>query len=162
VLANLFGRGPQELVKGHARGEAFESRTWLWENQVVDAVAAYLGNAGWTILEKRETRQHGIDILAEKGGETLAVEAKGGGSSNPKSSRYGKPFVWKQKCSSVATAVLSALREVSRGQHRAAIAVPDDAEYRRLIKSILPPLQSLDIEVYFVAADWSVSTALGG
>jgi Holliday junction resolvase-like predicted endonuclease len=53
----------------------------LTENDVVDAVARHLTSDGWNILQTRTTLQQGIDILAQKDNETLAIEAKGGGSA---------------------------------------------------------------------------------
>ena len=112
--------------------------------------------AGWEIKSSCNTIQRGIDICAERGGVTLAVEAKGGGSSKPGTARYGKPFTTDQKGKHVAVAVLTALCVTSNGQHQAALAFPDDGEHLRLIEEIRPALQRLNIKVYFVGADWSV------
>jgi hypothetical protein len=87
---------------------------------------------------------------------TLAVEAKGGSSSKPGTSRDGKPFTPNQKRSHVAVAVLTALRETSSGRYRTAIAFPNDPAHLRLIEKIWPVLQKLSIDVYFVAQDKSV------
>ena len=69
-----------------------ESAEFITENEVVEAVAGYLSNNGWEIVATCTTAQRGVDILAKRNGETLAVEAKGAGSATPESRRYGKPF----------------------------------------------------------------------
>jgi hypothetical protein len=104
--------------------------------------------------------QQGIDICAERNGVTLAVEAKGGGSSKPGSAKYGKPFDTGQKRSHVAVAVLTALGVASAGKQQAAIAFPDDSAHVRLIKGIWPALQKLNIGVYLVSPDKSVKTGI--
>jgi len=133
-----------------------DPETWLTENEIVEAVAEHLKRSGWEIRQTCNTTQHGVDILAARGEFTLAIEAKGGGSSKPGSHRYGMPFDAKQKRSHVAVAVLAALGELSRGQHRAALAFPDDPRHLRLIEEIWPALQKLGIDVYFVGPDKSV------
>jgi hypothetical protein len=134
----------------------YESATWLTENDLVGAVKEHLLATGWDIRQVSLTNQHGIDILAARGSETLAVEVKGGGSSKPETARYGKPFTRNQKRSHVAVAVLTALRETSRGDNKAAIALPDDREHVRLIEEIWPALRKLDVGVYLVAPDRAV------
>src|ERR1700727_2190606 len=109
----------------------------LTENDVVDAVARHLKTEGWT-CETKTTIQRGIDILAERSGESLAIEAKGGGSARVGTARYGKEFDGKQKRSHVAVALLTAVQVLSDGKHRAALAFPDDIQHSRLISRIAP------------------------
>ena len=135
-----------------------QPETWLTENDVVAAVSTHLSEAGWEIRQTRSTNQHGIDIVAERNSQTLAIEAKGGGSSKAGSRRYGKKFTKGQKRSHVAMAVLTALREASGGQHKAAIALPNDPEHTQLVEAIWPALRRLNIEIYSVAPDRSVTT----
>ena len=125
----------------------------LTENNVVEAVAAHLQDAGWRILQVCSTKQQGIDILAERQGERLAVEAKGGGSGTPGTRRYGSPFTNNQKHSHVAVALLTAARVVSEGNYGAGIALPNDKEHSLLIKQIWPALKMLGIRVFFVDSD---------
>lgn len=47
------------------------------EQVVVDAVCAWLRADGWTV----RTEVHWVDVLAERGGRTLMIEAKGSTSS---------------------------------------------------------------------------------
>jgi hypothetical protein len=133
-----------------------EPKCWLTENEVVEAVAEHLRKAGWEQLRTCNTMQRGIDICAERGGVSLAVEAKGGGSSKPGTAKYGQPFSTGQKRSHVAVALLTALAVASRGKQQAAMAFPGDTGHLELIKEIEPALQRLNIAVYFVAPDKSV------
>ena len=130
----------------------------LTENQVVEAVASYLKSHGWQIRRTSTGRQRGFDVLAKRHGRSLAVEAKGGGSGTKGTRRYGKPFTSNQKRSHVGMALLSAAQIVSKGEHNAAIAVPDDPEHRKLVTRIGPVLKRLGITVYLVAPDMSVVT----
>jgi hypothetical protein len=127
----------------------------LTENDVVDAVARHLTAEGWT-CETKTTIQRGIDILAERNGESLAIEAKGGGSARAGTARYGKGFNGNQKRTHVAVALLTAVQVINDGKHRAALAFPDDSQHSRLISKIASVLRRLDIAVYFVRTDRTV------
>ena len=131
----------------------------LTENDIVDCVAEYLKNQGWTILQTQTTLQQGIDVLAEKGDEKLAVEAKGEGSARPGTARYGQHFDAKQKRSHVAVALLTAIQVLSDGKYKAGLAFPDDKEHARLITRILPTLNALGIRVFLVRPDRTVYLA---
>jgi hypothetical protein len=62
---------------------------WYWEGNVVEAIAQFLAQGGWTIISKADTRskERGVDIHARKDGATLLVEAKGFPSKNYRDSR---------------------------------------------------------------------------
>lgn len=80
----------------------------LTVNDVVDAVVKHLQKNGWHIERTSSTSERGHDILAKKGKTMLAVEAKGGKSSKPGTSRYGKSFDSGQKRAHVAVALYKA------------------------------------------------------
>jgi hypothetical protein len=52
---------------------------WFWEGNVQAIVVNYLAATGWSIrrVAKTETREHGVDIEADRRGEKLLVEVKG-------------------------------------------------------------------------------------
>ena len=131
----------------------------LTENDVVEAVAHHLRQAGWVVLQTRTTSQHGIDILAEKDGQKLAIEAKGGGSAKAGSARYGLHFTPNQKRTHVAVAILKALQTLCEGGCQVGIAVPNDTEHLRLISGVLPSLTLLKILVFLVGSDRTVRLA---
>lgn len=64
----------------------------LTENEVVNATCKEIKNEGYTINQQLSTIQKGIDIVAEKNGIKIYIEAKGGTSSKVGTNRYGKPF----------------------------------------------------------------------
>lgn len=128
----------------------------LTENDVIDAVCAELSRHGWIIKSTATTRQRGDDIVAQKDGRTLIVEAKGATSSKPGSARHGVEFNGGQVHSHVAVAVLRALRVASIGVARAGLAFPDNLHHRRELESVKPALDQLGITVFWVGSVHSV------
>ena len=57
---------------------------WYWEGNVVEAIARFLAQDGWTIVGKADThsKERGVDIQATRHGQTLLLEAKGYPSNN--------------------------------------------------------------------------------
>jgi hypothetical protein len=43
-------------------------KDWFWEGNVVETLARYLSNEGWTILSRADTysKQQGVDIHAHR------------------------------------------------------------------------------------------------
>ncbi len=131
----------------------------LTEEDVIKAVASHLERHGWTIRNTSRTNQRGIDILAEKRGKMLAIEAKGGTSNRPGSARFGLSFTKSQKLDHVSKALYTATRAAISGDHQGGIAVPADEEHKRLIQNILPALKTLDIAAFLVEEDRTVRKA---
>ena len=131
----------------------------LTENEIVEAVAAYLRKTGWEILHTKTTIQQGIDILAQKDGRKLAVEAKGGGSAKPGSARFGLHFTANQKRTHVAVALLKAMQTKCEESCEVGVALPDDLEHTRLISTVLPALVAMNICVFLVGSDRTVHLA---
>jgi len=82
----------------------------LNENDVVKAVCSHLERGGYVIRQRCTTKQHGIDIIAQKEtGKRLLIEAKGATSSRDGSARFGKNFtdnqVWDRVAKGFYTAV---------------------------------------------------------
>lgn len=52
---------------------------WHWEGNIQAAMVAHLAGSGWLIRSVADTasRQRGVDIIAERGGERMLVEVKG-------------------------------------------------------------------------------------
>jgi hypothetical protein len=130
--------------------------TVLTENDVIQAVVSHLKKGGWAILSTCSTGEHGVDILAEQGGQSLAIEAKGGTSATLGTKRYGKPFTANQKRTHVAVALLTAAQVASKGESSAGIAFPNDREHAKLITRILPALRVLKIHVFLVGEDLQI------
>ena len=125
---------------------------WLYENDVVDFVIRYLEVNGFRILSSSDTYSHGYDIVAEKDGKMLYIEAKGQTSSKPGTSRYGKEFNRNQKIDHVSKAIYSALKtknQLTRSQ--VGIALPADEVHIELIEAVIPSLKQIGIQVFLVA-----------
>ena len=128
----------------------------LTENEVITAVCAELSRSGWETVSTANTRQRGDDVVARRGGITLLVEAKGATSSKPTTARFNVGFNARQVRTHVAMAVLRSLSVVSRGESRAAIALPDDERHRSEVAMVLPALDALGVGVFFVSNDGGV------
>ena len=91
----------------------------------------------------------------------IFVEAKGGTSSKEKTNRYGKGFTPNQAKSHVSVALYCAARLHETADAEGAdiaLAFPDDATHRKLVKNIEKALSALNVAVYFVAEDRTVAT----
>ena len=129
----------------------------LTENDVVEAVANHLRADGWRVEGTSSTNERGHDILATKDGLTLAIEAKGETSSKPGSRRHGQAFNSGQTISHVSRALYKAASVFSAGQYRAGIALPATDRHRNLIMEIGPALEALNVSVFLVHGDRTVS-----
>jgi hypothetical protein len=131
---------------------SIEARGVLTEDQVVDAVCRMLVDDGYVILARAVVTQHGHDIVGVKDGTTIIIEAKGAGSSKIGTARFGQVFTRNQVFDHVAKAVLKAMRIVSAGEARAAIALPDDANHQREVAQVARALSGAGIGVFWVSA----------
>ena len=130
---------------------------WLYENDVVDFVIRYLEVNGFRILSSSDTYSHGYDIVAEKDGKKLYIEAKGQTSSKPGTSRYGKEFNRNQKMDHVSKAIYSALKTKNQlPRSQVGIALPADEVHIELIEAILPSLKQIEVQVFLVADNGKV------
>lgn len=122
----------------------------LSEDQVIDAVCDYLTSRSWRIVARATAVQRGDDLVAERDGERLVIEAKGAGSSKIGTARYGKTFSKGQVFDHVGKAVLKALRVVSASDDHAGVALPADAAHRAEAARIRTALDRLEISVFWV------------
>jgi hypothetical protein len=135
----------------------------LTEKAVVTAVCAELKTRGYHIKQALGPKQHGDDIIATKPGPVpvkLIVEAKGETSSQPGTSRYGKPFDSRQVRAHVSRAFYRAAAALSRRDEvfevRAGMALPDNQRHRDAIEEIQPVLTQLQLLVFWVQQDRTV------
>jgi hypothetical protein len=139
-----------------SRGSPRKHHALLLEDDVVDAVAAYLQRTGWLIESTARAVQHGDDLVARRSEQVLIVEAKGEGSSKAHTARFGRPFTRGQVATHVAVATLRTLKVHSRGQALAGMAFPDNAHHRNEIDQMWTALSRLGIPIFWVAADRTV------
>ncbi len=128
----------------------------LTENDIVHRVAEYLKNDGYNVTQRLGTLEKGVDIIAEKAGVTLYVEAKGETSSKEASSRYGKCFSQNQAKTHVAMAILASMKILASKPEKStkvAIAFPANKDHKVLISSIEGVLKRAGIDVFMVEED---------
>ena len=124
----------------------------LNENDVIEAVCAYLPSQDYRVVGKKKTTQQGTDIVAmNHSGARLFVEAKGETSSKRKSARYGKPFNASQLFDHTAKALYTTTKlRCLHPQDHVALAFPAHAPIRTLTLPIMPALALLRIDVLWV------------
>lgn len=135
----------------------FSETTGPSEDEVVHAVCSHLRTSGWGIQSFALAHQHGDDIVATRGAERLIVEAKGAGSSKNWSKRFGQPFTRSQVRTHVSVAVHRAMSVWSTGAAQPALAFPDDLHHHAMADPIHRVLMQLDIWVFWVGKDGSVT-----
>ncbi|MEP9385508.1 hypothetical protein [Nocardioides sp. KR10-350] len=130
---------------------------WHTEANVQAALVTALAGEGWRILSvaNTATKEHGIDVIASRDGQTIGVEVKGFPSRN-----YADPArAGEAKRTSPSTqaghwyaqAVLAAMR--LRGKEPgwgSVIALPDFPRYRDLHAETAGSLAAAQIEVWWV------------
>lgn len=131
----------------------------LYEDDVVDAVCAYLERNRYRIVSRCNSKQRGTDIEAQhlSSKSMLRVEAKGETSKESGSKRYGKPFNNGQVVSHVSRAFYAAAAMLDSSGGRVAMAFPDTPLHRRHVGRINGAIRSLGIAVFWVAADCGVT-----
>jgi len=132
---------------------------WYTEARTQAAVVAHLVRDGWTILSVADTasRERGIDITAERGPETVAIEVKGYPSERyadpARAAEIKRTHPTKQARQWYAQAILTAMiTRWRRPQARSVVALPSFARYRDLHAETAAALDSCGIEVWWVSA----------
>ena len=130
----------------------------LTENEVVKFTAKFLKENGYDINKINSTNDRGYDIVAEKNGVPLYIEAKGQTSANKNSNRYGLEFDSGQKMDHVSKALYYLMKTHNMyPKSKVAIALPSDQRHLDLIENISHSLSKLEICVYFVSENGLVS-----
>lgn len=139
---------------------------WHTEAQVQAMVVAYLVRHGWQIISVADTarRERGIDVVAARESDTLAIEVKGfpgRGFADPRrrdekkrAHPSGQATGW------YGRAVLTAMLTRSRlPQARSVIALPDFGRYRDLFHETAESLEKCGIELWWVSKEGDVTPA---
>lgn len=139
------------------------------ESTVQASIVIHLVRDGWTIRHTAdtETKEQGIDILATRGGRTLAIEVKGYPGRryrDPRRAEETKPTAPPTQARHwYAQAVLKAM--LTKGEHtdyELAIGLPDAPTYRSLYRRTRDSLGQLGITVLLVAPDGTVNAGGDG
>lgn len=133
---------------------------WFWEGNVQTAVARHLVEEGWSIESQADTasRQAGVDIVAVRGTDKLAVEVKGYPTTTYARGRLAGTTKPTQPATQArqwfSHASLSALLLVSNPSFtHVALAFPDFTTFRSLASRTRPALERLDVVIYLVRED---------
>lgn len=136
---------------------------WFTEADVQAAVVSSLSAAGWRIVSTADTasKERGVDVVAEREGETVGIEVKGFPSrtyADPRRAAQTKPTSPSTQAGHwFAQAVLAAMR--LRGRHpewRSVIALPRFARYEKLLAETSGSLTAAGIEVWWVHSNRQV------
>lgn len=130
---------------------------WHTEANVQAALVTALAADGWRVLSvaNTATKEHGIDVIASRDGQTVGVEVKGFPSRNyadpARAGEVKRTAPSTQAAHWYSQAVLAAMR--LRGKEpawRAVIALPGFPRYRDLYAETTESLAAAQIEVWWV------------
>lgn len=135
-----------------------------WEGRVQSALVDHLLADGWTIMSAADTasQEHGIDVVAEREGRRLLVEVKGyPGKIYARGPKTGQPKPTAPTLQAkhwFSDALLKALRTREKDPAAVvALAFPDMPRCRSLLAEVHGSLTTLDVAVFLVQADRSVT-----
>ena len=138
---------------------------WFWEGNVVDTVAHFLAQNGWTIISKANTRikERGVDIHASKDGRTLLVEVKGYPSKTYRDQRRAGEIKLTNPINQAqhwySQGLLKAMRlQTEHPKTMVALAFPDFPRYRALFEETQAGIAKLGVAMLFAHADGTVTT----
>ena len=157
---------PAPIVDG-VTGDPDVPSDWFWEGHIQGRLRDHLVAQGWRLLRESDclSRERGIDLLLERGGEHLAIEVKGFPSTT-----YGRgPMKGQPKPTQptlqakhwFAEALLAAILVQSKHPaYTVAIAFPDMPRYRSLIDSTRNALTRVGLGVFLVKNGGAVDAVL--
>jgi hypothetical protein len=152
------------MTEAHMSFRDTSDLPWYWEGNVQARVARFLISDGWTIVAAADTtsRQRGIDLIATKGTQRLAVEVKGfPGKVYARGERAGQPKPTAPTLQArhwLAEALLSALLAGgTRDYTQVAIAFPNMPRYRDLIAKIQYAIERLGLRVLLTDEDGQIT-----
>lgn len=134
-----------------------QSEEWHTEADVRASLVTALAAQGWRILSvaNTATKEHGIDVIAFRDGQTVGIEVKGfpsrGYADPSRAGEVKRTTPSTQAGHWYSQAVLAAMR--LRGKEptwRSVITLPDFPRYRDLHAETVESLIAADIEVWWV------------
>lgn len=150
--------GPRTASVSAAAAPSVEpSEEWHSEANVQASLVTGLAADGWRILSvaNTATKEHGIDVIASRDGQTVGIEVKGfpsRGYANPaRAHEVKRTRPSTQAGHWYSQAVLAAMR--LRGKEptwRSVIALPDFPRYRNLHAETVGSLAAAQIEVWWL------------
>jgi len=121
----------------------------LNEDEVIDRACAFLQSHGWTIRQALHGNTSGIDIIAERGGVRLLVEAKGCTTGTaPDRTLHIQPHR-----TNASIGAVGKLLYLYDGSSVLALALPDDRVFRAQIEKAKRGLEKLNVAVLWISRD---------
>jgi hypothetical protein len=148
VRAEAHGRlSPLVVPTFHVQDCPIKAVTLLNEDEVVNLASAYLETCGWVIIHKLNGNQSGIDIVAERNGQRLLIEAKGCTTgASPDRAIHIQPHRTNSSIAAVGKAVY-----LYDGVASIALALPDEHGFRAQIERAQAGLKQLGVAVLWVS-----------
>lgn len=156
IAPNPRPRPPVPAPRSSA-GSTWSIDDGMPEAQAQAMLVTYLVGEGWRIQRAADTarKEQGVDVVATRGGRTLAVEVKGYPGrrySDPRRAGETKPTAPATQARHwYAQAILKAMLMCSdHPDYEIAIALPDAPTYRSLHQRTRESLHRLDVTVFFI------------
>lgn len=162
AIVNGLNDGAAAADPQAGQGVSTMTAEWAWEGNVQSRVATYLAGAGWSIIRVADTaqRERGVDIIAERGGQRLLVEAKGWPSSTyARGEHAGQPKQTQPSTQAsiwFAEGLVTLIRRGGTPGAHLGLALPDIQRYRTLLDEVEWALGRLGITVFLVSAQGAV------
>lgn len=133
---------------------------WFWEGNVVEAIARFLTDDGWSIVGKADmhSKERGVDVHATRNGCTLLIEAKGYPSTSYRDPRRAGEVKPTNPSNQAQQWYSHALLKVMRLQTKhpdslVALGFPDFPRYRAMFEETRAGLAKLGVAMLMVRAD---------
>lgn len=125
------------------------------ENEAISILCDYLMRNGYFINQQLDTRQKGVDIIAQKDKSQLFIEVKGETPASPTSKKFGKQFSGTQIKVHVAEAIYKTLSDIGKYENdiKFAIALPDTNSHYNYVQRVLWLLKKIGVKVYLIKKD---------
>ena len=168
LSANLVSALFQTQRDETRESNSVDGHEWFWEGNIQAALVRHLAADGWRIRRVADThsREHGIDVEADRNGISLLVEVKGYPSATyrngPKEGQRKNFGVGAQARNYFGNAVLSGL--LMKSDHegaRVVLAFPTQKTFRGLARRAGGPLLNAGIEVWLVDEDGYITENIG-
>lgn len=130
----------------------------LTEDEVVTNLMKYLNKEGWEIESYCMGNKRGIDIVANKGKNKLLVEAKGARANDKAHNKVRKFFDRGRIRTHLGRAIVKVLElRVLNPHTKIAIAHPNDEMVIEVVGELIPCLNQMGIQHYFVSRNGKVT-----
>jgi Holliday junction resolvase-like predicted endonuclease len=148
-------------------GAKQNTRPWYWEGNVQSVLCEQLKREGWMITSfaNTETKESGIDVVANRSGRVLMVEVKGFPSTTyDHGEKRGLPKPTQPTSQArqwYSHALLSVMKMLEKHPDaKIALCFPEFPTYQKLINSTRSPLIKLGIGAFFVSSTGKVTEHL--